>query len=138
MMRHYLLLTILCLAWPSAAFTQASKGSRPPEVTDSSITWGKQLFHGSANCAACHGQDAWGTDEGPALTGAIWLHGSGTYEWLVEQIKRGIPAHETWTGKPMPMRGWSNMPDHDVQAVAAYVWSITHPPRAQPSKPRPA
>ena len=94
----------------------------PPEVTDSTIAWGKQLFHGSANCAVCHGQDAWGTDEGPALTGAIWLHGPGTYEWLVEQIKLGIPAHETWIGKPMPMRGWS----------------ITHPPRPQPSKPRPA
>ena len=62
----------------------------------------------------------------------------GTYEWLVEQIKLGIPAHETWTGKPMPMRGWSNMPDHDVRAVAAYVWAITHPPRVLRAKPRPS
>ena len=99
---------------------------------------GFQLFHGSANCAGCHGKDAGGTDDGPPLTGAIWLHGPGTYQWLIEQIKREIPAHETWTGKPMPMRGWSTMPDEDVGAVAAYVWSITHPPRPPRSKPRPA
>ena len=138
MRQPFPLLTLLFLAWPAGAIAQASPLPRPPEVTDSTIAWGKQLFHGSANCAACHGQDAAGTDEGPALTGALWLHGPGTYKWLVEQIKRGIPAHETWTGKPMPMRGWSNMPDADVRAVAAYVWSITHPPRPLRSKPRPA
>ena len=124
------------LATPAAA--QVSPRPRPESVTDSTIAWGRQLFHGSANCAACHGVEARGTDEGPALSGALWLHGPGTYEWLVEQIKRGIPAHRTWTGKPMPMRGWSNMPDADVRAVAAYVWAITHPPRPLPSKPRPS
>ncbi|HEU5169021.1 MAG TPA: cytochrome c [Gemmatimonadales bacterium] len=105
-------------------------------MTDSAITWGRQLFHGSANCASCHGDDAQGTDDGPALTGALWLHGPGTYDWLVEQINRGLPAHETWTRKPMPMRGWSAMPDADVRAVAAYVWAITHPPRPPKAKPR--
>jgi mono/diheme cytochrome c family protein len=121
-----------------SATAQISPRPYPEGVTDSSIAWGKQLFHGSANCAGCHGRDAGGTDEGPALTGALWLHGPGTYSWLVEQINRGLPAHETWTGKPMPMRGWSNMPDEDVRAVAAYVWAITHPPRSIPTKPRPS
>jgi mono/diheme cytochrome c family protein len=129
------LLLGLAGVWPATVQAQVQ---RPAGVTDSSIAWGRQLFHGSANCAACHGVDARGTDEGPALTGALWLHGPGTYQWLVEQIKRGIPAHRTWTRKPMPMRGWSNMPDEDVRAVAAYVWSITHPPRVVTSKPRPS
>ncbi|HET7600367.1 MAG TPA: cytochrome c [Gemmatimonadales bacterium] len=115
---------------------QTNPEPRPPGVTDSSIAWGRSLFHGSANCAACHGDDARGTDEGPPLTGGLWLHGPGTYEWLVEQIKRGIPAHHTLSGKPMPMRGWANMPDQDVRAVAAYIWSITHPPRPAVSRPR--
>ena len=127
-------LLALLAAAPGAA--QAAPRARPEGVTDSSIAWGRQLFHGSANCAECHGRDARGTDDGPALTGALWLHGPGTYAWLVEQIKRGIPAHRTWTGTPMPMRGWSNMPDEDVRAVAAYVWSITHPPRPPVSSPR--
>ena len=129
-------LTLLVIATASAS-AQLLPSQRPEGVTDSSIAWGRQLFHGSANCSACHGVDARGTDEGPALTGALWLHGPGTYEWLVNQIKQGIPAHQTWTGIPMPMRGWSNMPDQDVRAVAAYVWAITHPPRVLPSKPRP-
>jgi mono/diheme cytochrome c family protein len=129
---------IALAACAAPAGAQVNPQPAPAGVTDSSIAWGKTLFHGSANCAACHGNDARGTDEGPALTGALWLHGPGTYEWLVEQIKAGIPAHHTMTGKPMPMRGWSNMPDDDVRAVAAYVWSITHPPRPPKSRPRPA
>ena len=128
------LVLIAAGAAPGAA---AQAVPRPAGVTDSSIAWGRHLFHGSANCAACHGDDAEGTRDGPALTGALWLHGPGTYEWLVEQIKLGIPAHETWTRKPMPMRGWTNMPDEDVRAVAAYVWSITHPPREIKPKPQP-
>jgi mono/diheme cytochrome c family protein len=78
-----------------------------------------------------------GTSDGPPLTGALWLHGPGTYEWLVDQIRRGIPAHQTLSGLAMPMRGWSMMNDDDVRAVAAYVWSITHPPRVpQPVRGR--
>jgi mono/diheme cytochrome c family protein len=126
-LRHRLLIAWLFLGVVPAAAQQPVP--RPSGVTDSAIAWGRRLFHGSANCSACHGNDAQGTEDGPALTGALWLHGPGTYEWLVEQIKRGIPAHQTWTGEPMPMRGWTNMPDEDVRAVAAYVWSITHPPR---------
>ena len=123
---------VLLALLPAGAVAQAAP--RPAGVTDSSIAWGKELFHGAANCAACHGRDAAGTAHGPALNGALWLHGPGTYEWLVEQISLGIPAHETWTRKPMPARGWSKMPAADVRAVAAYVWSITHPPR--PPAPR--
>ena len=128
-----LVLGVLLAALPLAA--QATP-ERPGGVTDSAIVWGKALYHGSANCAACHGVEGRGTDEGPALTGGLWLHGPGTYEWLVEQIKAGIPAHRTMTGKPMPMRGWVPMNDQDVRAVAAYVWSITHPPRPVPSRTR--
>jgi mono/diheme cytochrome c family protein len=135
-LRNGLLVAWLVLGAAPAAAQQPVP--RPPGVTDSAIAWGRRLFHGSANCAACHGNDAQGTGDGPALTGALWLHGPGTYEWLVEQIKLGIPAHQTWTRKPMPMRGWTNMPDEDVRAVAAYVWSITHPPREIKSTPRPS
>ena len=115
---------------------QVNPQARPPEVTDSAVVWGRALFHGSASCSACHGVEGRGTDAGPPLTGALWLHGPGTYEWLAEQIRRGIPAHRTLSGLAMPMRGWSMMNDDDVRAVAAYVWSITHPPRV-PTTVRP-
>jgi mono/diheme cytochrome c family protein len=115
------------------AFAQGTRPEqRPPEVTDSAIAWGKELFHGSANCAACHGEAGRGTDRGPNITGAIWLHGPGTYESLIEQVKHGVPARRSFTGEPMPMRGMVPMPEDAVKAVAAYVWSISHPPQPPP------
>jgi mono/diheme cytochrome c family protein len=105
---------------------------RPPGVTDSAIAWGRELFHGSARCAGCHGAGGRGTDRGPNITGAIWLHGPGTYESLIEQVKHGVPASRSYTGEGMPPRGMVRMPDDAVRAVAAYVWSISHPPQPPP------
>jgi mono/diheme cytochrome c family protein len=116
----------MSIALPAAA------QQRPPGVTDSAIAWGKALFHGSANCSACHGEGGRGTEYGPNITGALWLHGPGTYESLIEQVKHGVPASRSATGQPMPMRGWTTMSDDDVKAVAAYVWSISHPPQPPP------
>jgi mono/diheme cytochrome c family protein len=110
----------------------ATAQQRPPGVTDSAIVWGKALFHGSANCSACHGEGGRGTEFGPNITGALWLHGPGTYESLIAQVKHGVPASRSATGEAMPMRGWTTMSDDDVKAVAAYVWSISHPPQPPP------
>lgn len=127
--RDWTLLAGLLVVIASPAAAQVTPEPRPAGVTDSAVAWGKALFHGSANCSACHGVEGSGTDVGPPLTGGLWLHGPGTYEWLADQIRRGIPAHGSMSGLAMPMRGWSMMNDYDVSAVAAYVWSITHPPR---------
>jgi mono/diheme cytochrome c family protein len=124
-----LLLAVLA----SDAIAQGTRPEqRPAGVTDSAIAWGRALFHGSANCAGCHGDGGRGTDRGPNLTGALWLHGPGTYASLVEQVKHGVPASRSYTGEPMPMRGMVPMPDDAVNAVAAYVWSISHPPQPPP------
>jgi mono/diheme cytochrome c family protein len=129
-MRNVPLLLLAGIALPAAA------QQRPLGVTDSAIAWGRELFHGSANCAACHGEGGRGTEYGPNITGALWLHGPGTYESLIEQIKHGVPASRSATGQAMPMRGWAPMNDDDVRAVAAYVWSISHPPQPpSPSRP---
>jgi mono/diheme cytochrome c family protein len=47
-------------------------------------------------------------------------------------VKHGVPADKSFTGEAMPMRGWTTMNDEDVKAVAAYVWSISHPPQPPP------
>jgi len=133
-MRPWALWTVLLL--PGMPSGVAGAQIRPPEITDSAIAWGDALFHGSANCAVCHGTGGRGTDRGPSLTGALWLHGPGTYESLVAQVKHGVPAARSATGEPMPMRGWSMMNDDDVRAVAAYVWSISHPPQPPPPSRR--
>jgi len=124
----------LALAGPLAA--QVRPEQRPAGVTDSAIAWGQALFHGPANCSGCHGDGGRGTEQGPNITGALWLHGPGTYESLIEWVKHGVPASRTYTGEAMPPVGGSPMNEQDVKAVAAYVWSISHPPQPPPPSRR--
>lgn len=125
---------VAVLAVPLAA--QVRTEQRPAGVTDSAVAWGGALFHGPANCSNCHGEGGRGTDRGPNITGAIWLHGPGTYESIVEWVKHGVPASRTYTGEAMPPCGGSPMNEDDVKAVAAYVWSISHPPQPPPPSRR--
>jgi mono/diheme cytochrome c family protein len=134
----WLVVALLAAAGDLAAQAYAPP-QRPAGVTDSAIAWGRALFHGSAGCATCHGDGGRGTERGPNITGAIWLHGPGTYESLIEQVKHGVPASRSYTGEGMPPRGRAPMPEDAVRAVAAYVWSISHPPQPPPpSHPRPS
>ncbi len=126
-----LMLFLLALTALSA---QEHPYPRPAGVTDSSIAWGEDLFHGSANCVGCHGEGGRGTERGPNLTGGVWFHGPGTYEWLIQQVIHGVPASKSVSGDAMPMRGWVPMNNSDVAAVAAYVWSISHPPQPPPKE----
>jgi mono/diheme cytochrome c family protein len=116
---------------------QVTPRDRPAGVTDSAITWGEALFRGPANCSRCHGDRGRGTAYGPDLADAIWWHGPGSFEWLVREVTHGIPEQLTVTGGQMPARGWAPMNEADVQAVAAYVWAISHPPKPPlPEPPR--
>jgi mono/diheme cytochrome c family protein len=132
---------IVIVALLAAAGDLAAQGhasQRPPGVTDSAIAWGQNLFHGSAGCSTCHGDGGRGTERGPNITGAIWLHGPGTYESLIEQVKHGVPTSRSYTGEGMPPGGKVPMSEKAVRAVAAYVWSISHPPQPPPPpRPRP-
>jgi mono/diheme cytochrome c family protein len=63
---------VLLLAAAGEASAQGIRPEqRPAGVTDSAIAWGRELFHGSANCAVCHGEAGRGTGRGPNITGAI-------------------------------------------------------------------
>jgi mono/diheme cytochrome c family protein len=102
--------------------------TRPRAVNDSAIARGRTLFFGLGGCSACHGPGDRGDTIAPPLTGALWFNGPGTYEWLVQHITRGVPAHRSVAGVPMPARGIAGLSDTQVRDVAAYVWAITHPP----------
>ena len=57
-----------------------------------------------------------------------WIHGKGTYPEIVKIVTTGIPVAETKLGKgAMPPKGGSQISEDDVKAVAAYVWSLSHP-----------
>jgi mono/diheme cytochrome c family protein len=128
-MRYAVILLFGTLLPATPALSQVMPRERPVGVTDSAITWGRALFQGSANCSRCHGEAGRGSAYGPDLADAIWWHGPGTFEWLVKEVTHGIPDNLTATGTPMPARGAVPMNDVDIRAVAAYVWSISHPPR---------
>lgn len=125
-------LGLLAAAAAAPLPAQVRPEQRPPGVTDSAITWGYALFHGPANCSFCHGDGGRGTERGPNITGALWLHGPGTYESIKEWVRHGVPATRTYTGEAMPPSGGSGMNQEDVEAVAAYVWAISHPPQPPP------
>ncbi|MEO8636154.1 MAG: cytochrome c [Gemmatimonadales bacterium] len=108
---------------------------RPPEVTDSAVARGRDLFHGSANCVACHGMEGIGTDSGAPLAQGIWMHGPDTYQGIVSRIIHGLPKSLSTRGTTMPMRGWITLSDAEVQDVAAYVWMISHAWQDRPRQP---
>ena len=109
-----------------AAFPAAAQSAMPAGVTKELIDKGNEIFHKSGLCYACHGADGKGL-VGPNLTDDVWLHSKGTYEDIVNQVMKGVTKEESKSGILMPPRGGSSISDDDVKAVAAYVWSLSHP-----------
>ena len=72
---------------------------------------GRDMFHGSGNCAACHGIAGVGTDSGPALAQGVWMHGPDTFEGILGRVIHGLPKAWSTRGVAMPMRGWTALTD---------------------------
>ena len=85
-------------------------GQNPPAAPDMEL--GKKVF--AQNCIGCHGADAKGTDQGPALAGDPRLRGRRGNR-VRNMIKNGIPD----TGMP-PF----DLPDNELDAVTAFVRSL--------------
>jgi mono/diheme cytochrome c family protein len=108
-------------AQPEAAAKPGAGASYTPEQ----VAKGDALFHGSANCYACHGSKAEGLI-GPNLTDAEWIHSKGSYEEIVAQIDKGVTKEESKSGVVMPPKGGADLSDDDVKEIAAYVHSLSH------------
>jgi len=109
---------------PAPSETAAKPGAAA-SYTPEQVAKGDALFHGSANCYACHGSKAEGL-VGPNLTDAEWIHSKGTYDDIVAQIIKGVPKEESKSGIVMPPKGGADLSDDDVKAIAAYVHSLSH------------
>jgi len=109
------------VATPARAQSQLPQG-----VTQGLIDKGNGIFHKDGLCYACHGADAKGM-VGPNLTDDVWIHSKGSYDEIVAQVMKGITKEESKSGVVMPPKGGSSISDDDVKAVAAYVWSLSHP-----------
>lgn len=98
-------------------------------ITPQMIPLGDSIFHGQVaggTCTTCHGQDAKGTQLAPDLTDKTWLNGDGSYHFIVHTVTTGVPQPKQHPAPMPPMGGASLTPDQ-IRAVAAYVYSLSHP-----------
>lgn len=96
----------------------------PPDAKQ--VEDGRKIFAGKGTCFVCHGADAKGTPLAPNLTDAEWLNVDGSRAGIADLVKTGVPKPKKHPAPMPPMGGASLKPD-EVQAVAAYVWSLSHP-----------
>ena len=89
-----------------------------PDLTEEQAT-GKALFDG--NCAACHGANAAGSDQGPPLVLRIYEpshHGDMAFVLATTQ---GVRAHHWRFGNMPAVEG---VTDEDVAQITAYVRAL--------------
>jgi mono/diheme cytochrome c family protein len=110
-----------------------SWGQEPSDtmaITPGLIALGDSVFHGKVAgglCFGCHGVDGKGTPGlAPDLTSGKWLHGDGSYGFIIRIVQVGVPKPKAAAAPMLPMGG-SKLGLAEVRAVAAYVYSLSHP-----------
>ncbi|HTI06522.1 MAG TPA: c-type cytochrome [Gemmatimonadales bacterium] len=100
-------------------------------ITPALIARGDSIFHGLAaggTCFACHGAGGTGiaalTHD---LTTRTRLNGDGSYRSIVQIVETGVAQPQQTV--PMPPHGGAELTALDIRAVAAYVYSLSHPRR---------
>ena len=92
------------------------------------VALGDKIFHGKAGggtCFSCHGQDAKGTTLAPDLTDSKWLNTDGSQKGIQSIVTSGVAKPKEHQAGMPPMGGAKLSPDQ-VQAVSAYVYSLSH------------
>src|SRR5690606_36033392 len=104
----------------------------PPGVSAGQVEQGRELF---VTCAVCHGLDAGGTQLGPSLRDAEWIHITGTLDEIEGVIRSGVPSPRTYP-VPMAEMGGAGLDDEQLRAVASYVYAISRAaPASSPGSP---
>jgi mono/diheme cytochrome c family protein len=100
----------------------------PPGSNAEQLALGERVYRGLAgggNCLGCHGSDGAGTMVGSNLIDANWLWSDGGVAGIKGTIVKGVTASKQSFGA-MPPLGGVPLQAADVDAVAAYVWAISH------------
>ena len=127
------IIVAVCVAAVATARGQ-QPGAKPAAtqapITPAMIARGDSIFHGQAAgglCFGCHGMDGKGVPGvAPDLTAGKWLHGDGSYGAIMSTVELGVPKPQQ-AAAPMPPMGGAQLGPADIRAVAAYVYSLTHP-----------
>lgn len=113
----------------SAAASSVPASFDAASITPAMIALGDSVFHGkigATSCQACHGPGGTAGSAAPDLTDGEWLHSDGSYEGIANTIKSGVMAPKQFSSV-MPPYGGVVLPDDRWRAVAAYVYSLSHP-----------
>ena len=116
---------------PSPAGGAANKvAAKPAAVTPANIAMGDSLFN-TGGCFNCHGKGGVGAANAPALDGKKWLQRTtGSFDEIVALIVAGVPVEkikDPTHKRAMGARGGRMaLTDPQIQAVAAYVYTLTH------------
>lgn len=121
---------LLATALMTLAACRPGAVRRPSLVTPVNVALGDSLFN-NGNCQRCHGKGGIGAANAPTLDGKKWLQlKSGSYEEIVTIVTEGVPQAAIKDASHRfamrPRGGNMNLTDPQVQAVAAYVWTLTH------------
>ena len=108
----------------AAAQSDSAADSLPAGVTPEMVTPGKAVFTKTGLCFACHGATGQGA-VCPNLTANPWIHGDGSYSFIVATVTTGVTKEQSKSGVVMPPKGGSSISEEDVKAVAAYVWTLS-------------
>jgi len=106
----------------------AAAPSLPPGVTREMILAGDSVFNGKS-CKNCHGIGGVGGVRAPSLTDKTWIHIDGSFDAIVKLVTTGFTKAEQVDKQyqfSMNPRGGVNLTDVQIQAVSAYVWSLSH------------
>jgi mono/diheme cytochrome c family protein len=94
-----------------------------PGATSDQVALGGRIFNGEAaggTCLGCHGSDAKGSPQAPALVTGKGLDSDGSLSGNhADHYGRRAEAKALF--RSMPARGGAPLSDSDVAAVAAYV-----------------
>lgn len=114
-------------AAPADGRPAVQQGQYPEGVTAEKIAQGEKAF-AEVGCVGCHGANGQGM---PGMTSSLtdgeWSYvEGGAYPALIEVITEGVSAQQTG-GLAMPAKGGRDLTEAQVQALAAYLWSVNQP-----------
>lgn len=113
----------------AACHRAPSTAAFPAGVTRAMIAQGDTIFN-TKSCVRCHGANGIGGPRGPNLTDQTWIHVDGSYPSIVNLVTTGFTKAEQKDPQyqfTMNPRGGMQFTDDQIHAVAAYVWSLSHP-----------